>query len=37
MNDRKLVSADSHVNEPLDLWQQRIDKVLRDPRAPRRR
>ena len=34
MDERKLVSADSHVNEPGDLWVERIDKVFRD-RAPR--
>ena len=30
----KLVSADSHVQEPPDLWTSRIDKKFRD-RAPR--
>jgi predicted TIM-barrel fold metal-dependent hydrolase len=34
MGDRKLISADSHVNEPADLWLERIDKKFRD-RAPR--
>jgi predicted TIM-barrel fold metal-dependent hydrolase len=34
MDERKLVSADSHVNEPGDLWVERIDKAFRD-RAPR--
>ncbi|MGH8066848.1 MAG: amidohydrolase family protein [Candidatus Entotheonellia bacterium] len=34
MDERKLVSADSHVNEPGDLWVERMDKVFRD-RAPR--
>ena len=34
MTERKLVSADSHVNEPPDLWQQRIDRAFRD-RTPR--
>ena len=34
MAERTLVSADSHVNEPPDLWQQRIDRAFRD-RAPR--
>ena len=34
MNELKLISADSHVNEPGDLWVERIDKQFRD-RAPR--
>jgi len=34
MTGRRLVSADSHVNEPPDLWQQPIDRAFRD-RAPR--
>jgi predicted TIM-barrel fold metal-dependent hydrolase len=34
MDERKLISADSHVNEPGDLWMERIDKAFRD-RAPR--
>jgi predicted TIM-barrel fold metal-dependent hydrolase len=34
MDERKLLSADSHVNEPGDLWVERIDKAFRD-RAPR--
>jgi predicted TIM-barrel fold metal-dependent hydrolase len=34
MDERKLVSADSHVNEPGDLWVERMDKAFRD-RAPR--
>ena len=34
MDEHKLVSADSHVNEPGDLWVERIDKAFRD-RAPR--
>ena len=29
----KLISADSHVTEPGDLWQQRLDKKFKD-RAP---
>ena len=29
----KLISADSHVNEPGDLWQDRLEKKYRD-RAP---
>ena len=33
MADYKLVSSDSHVNEPPDLWVQRLDKKYRD-RAP---
>lgn len=34
MAEQKLISADSHVNEPGDLWVERIDKAFRD-RAPR--
>jgi predicted TIM-barrel fold metal-dependent hydrolase len=34
MTEAKLISADSHVNEPGDLWVERIDKAFRD-RAPR--
>jgi hypothetical protein len=34
MPERKLVSADSHVYEPPDLWERRSDKAFRD-RAPR--
>jgi predicted TIM-barrel fold metal-dependent hydrolase len=34
MAERMLISADSHVNEPGDLWVERIDKAFRD-RAPR--
>jgi predicted TIM-barrel fold metal-dependent hydrolase len=34
MAEQKLISADSHVNEPGDLWLERIDKTFRD-RAPR--
>ena len=34
MSELKLISADSHVNEPGDLWVERIDKTFRD-RAPR--
>ena len=30
----RLVSADSHVNEPPDLWQQRVPAKFKD-RAPR--
>jgi uncharacterized protein len=30
----RLISADSHVNEPPDLWQTRVPAALRD-RAPR--
>ena len=33
MIEPKLISADSHVNEPGDLWVERIDKTFRD-RAP---
>jgi predicted TIM-barrel fold metal-dependent hydrolase len=34
MAELKLISADSHVNEPGDLWVERIDKSFRE-RAPR--
>jgi hypothetical protein len=34
MAETRLISADSHVNEPGDLWLQRIDKEFHD-RAPR--
>lgn len=34
MSEPKLISADSHVSEPGDLWVERMDKALRD-RAPR--
>ena len=34
MSEPKLISADSHVNEPGDLWVERVDKPFRD-RAPR--
>ena len=34
MPEYKLISADSHVMEPRDLWEQRIDQKFRD-RAPR--
>jgi predicted TIM-barrel fold metal-dependent hydrolase len=34
MDDVRLISADSHVNEPGDLWVERIDKPFRE-RAPR--
>jgi predicted TIM-barrel fold metal-dependent hydrolase len=34
MAEPKLISADSHVNEPADLWTERIDSEFRD-RAPR--
>src|SRR2546428_13581403 len=34
MGEAKLTSADSHVNEPGDLWAERIDKQFRE-RAPR--
>lgn len=33
-HDDTLISADSHVTEPPDLWKARIDKAFRD-RAPR--
>jgi len=34
MTELELISADSHVNEPGDLWLERIDKQFRDG-APR--
>ena len=34
MAEHELISADSHVNEPADLWTERIDRKFRD-RAPR--
>ena len=34
MAELKLISADSHVNEPGDLWVERIDQSFRE-RAPR--
>jgi len=34
METHKLISADSHVSEPTDLWVERTDKKYRD-RAPR--
>ena len=34
MTDYKLISADSHVSEPTDLWVERVDRRYRD-RAPR--
>ena len=34
LNDYRLISADSHVNEPPDLWTKRVSESLRD-RAPR--
>ncbi len=34
MAEKLLISADSHVSEPPDLWVERIDKPFRD-RAPR--
>src|SRR5215831_11889804 len=34
MSELTLISADSHVNEPGDLWVERIDRAFRD-RAPR--
>jgi hypothetical protein len=30
----KLISADSHVSEPADLWVERVEEKYRD-RAPR--
>ena len=29
-NDEVRISADSHVTEPLDLWQQRMPERFRD-------
>ena len=34
MAEYKLISADSHVSEPPDLWVTRVDKQFRE-RAPR--
>jgi len=34
MAAEKAISADSHVNEPVDLWLERVDKKFRE-RAPR--
>ena len=34
MTQYRLISADSHVNEPPDLWVSRVDKKYRE-RAPR--
>jgi predicted TIM-barrel fold metal-dependent hydrolase len=34
MAAEKAISADSHVNEPADLWLERVDRKFRD-RAPR--
>jgi predicted TIM-barrel fold metal-dependent hydrolase len=34
MTGYKLISADSHVSEPTDLWVERVEKKYRD-RAPR--
>ncbi len=33
-NDIRIISADSHVVEPVDLWETRMDRKYRD-RAPR--
>ena len=33
MDAQRIISADSNVNEPSDLWQTRLDRKLRD-RAP---
>jgi hypothetical protein len=30
MNEPTLISADSHVNEPGDLWVECINKAFRD-------
>lgn len=39
VDDMLLISADSHVNEPEDLWQERLPANLRDraPMFPKRR
>ena len=29
----RVISADSHMMEPADLWQQRLDNKFRDPGA----
>ena len=34
MANYELISSDSHIIEPADLWQERIDRSFRD-RAPR--
>jgi hypothetical protein len=34
MAEYKLISADSHVSEPPDLWATRVDNEFRE-RAPR--
>ena len=34
MSRYRLISSDSHIIEPVDLWQKRIDRKFRD-RAPR--
>lgn len=34
MAELKLISADSHVDEPGDLWVERVEKSFRE-RAPR--
>ena len=34
MRDYKLISADSHINEPPDLWRDRVPSKLKD-RAPK--
>ena len=34
MTSDKLISADSHVSEPTDLWVEGVEKKYRD-RAPR--
>jgi hypothetical protein len=34
MADYQLISSDSHVSEPPDLWVQRIDRKYQD-RAPK--
>ena len=34
MSEHRLWSSDSHIVEPADLWEKRIDSQFRD-RAPR--
>jgi uncharacterized protein len=34
MTEQRIISADSHVMEPANLWQERLDRNFRD-QAPR--
>ena len=34
MDDLLVISSDSHVFEPPDLWTERIDAEFRDPGSP---